>query len=470
MSTSKKIILWNVLINGMLIVVSATVGIILFEVNHRWIVSPNGGNILPPYYFRTDPQTAFDHQENFRRGLFLLKSEKKQVPVWTNELGCFDKPVGNLQDYVLMVGDSFTFSYSRYQDKWGTIAEGLTGQRILKCGVGGFGLRQSLMKAKRVIEKVGKPPKLIIVGYHIGSDLVDDYMLPNGTVIDGYRAGSGTEIDLATGKIRKIQNAHSIKQEVKNFLAHFTCDADCSFPKRVRFWLRLHSASYNLVADALKSIPENTKTLSALSIRVPSKGDHKTIIEGRELSLEESPEVKSVACAKAGILQLQQVPYYQGDDFPWIEQAWEKHLVNITDFRQLAKQYHASLLFVLFPDKQQVSPSLINQSDYYRMFTDFDLEAPNRRLQEFLEREGIAYLDLLKPFRHAAALTPELYISGRNLYLKSDGHLSERGDHLAGILLANTIIIRNLIAVDHTQSRLDTIHRKLSAFMPDDSL
>jgi hypothetical protein len=406
--------------------------------------------MLPRYYFRTDPELSFDHQENFPRKLFLLKSEKKQVPIWTNELGCFDQPFGDTRDYILMVGDSFTFSYSRYQDKWGAIAEKLLDQRVLKCGVGGFGLRQALAKASRVIEKVGNPPKLIIVGYHIGSDLVDDYMIPNGTVIDGYRSGPGTEIDLATGAIRQIPNSQSIKQEVKNFLAYFTCDTDCGFSKRARFWLRLHSATYNLVVDALKSV--------AGTLWNPRENP----VEAQESSVLKSPEAMSAVASKT--LQLQQIPYYQGDDFPWIARAWEKHLANIKAFQNFAGQHNVKILFVLFPDKHQVSPSVMAQGEYYRAFQGFDLEAPNRRLRKFLEEEKILYLDLLPDFRRVAGAVARPDLTAGNLYLKTDGHLNERGDHLAGALLADAIVTQRLITLDRPQGRLDTIHRRLSGF------
>ena len=60
-------------------------------------------------------------------------------------------------DYILLVGDSFTHSYAPFPDKWGTRIEKLLHYRVLKCGVTGYGTKQEWLKAAEIISK-GPPP------------------------------------------------------------------------------------------------------------------------------------------------------------------------------------------------------------------------------------------------------------------------------------------------------------------------
>jgi len=69
-------------------------------------------------------------------------------------LGCFDAPFKNDRDYAVLVGDSFTWGWTPFGEKFGTIIEESCGIRILKCGVGGYGTKQEFLKLKKIVKNI----------------------------------------------------------------------------------------------------------------------------------------------------------------------------------------------------------------------------------------------------------------------------------------------------------------------------
>ncbi|MDX1523045.1 MAG: hypothetical protein R3264_15575, partial [Anaerolineae bacterium] len=65
----------------------------------------------------------------------------------------------------------------------------------------------------------------------------------------------------------------------------------------------------------------------------------------------------------------------------------------------------------------------------------WDVEAPNKRLTQFLARENIAYLDLLPVFR-AAAEAP----NAPALHFRHDQHWTEAGHALAAEALSEFLL------------------------------
>jgi hypothetical protein len=66
---------------------------------------------------------------------------------------------------------------------------------------------------------------------------------------------------------------------------------------------------------------------------------------------------------------------------------------------------------------------------------NWDLDAPNRRLAEFLEAQNIPYLDLLPIFRAAAAQS-----DAPQLHFRHDQHWTEAGHQLAAEAIHNVLI------------------------------
>src|SRR5262249_30094050 len=145
----------------------------------------------PRYYFAADDSIGFDLSTNFPKTDFTLQdyadARHQYFKIWTNEIGCFDDPVSTAEGTILLVGDSFTWGYAPFEETWGAGVEGEVGVRVIKCGVGGFGPKQARRKSARIIRKLGVP-SVVVLGYFVGNDLMDDYLFPQSTVKDGYLA------------------------------------------------------------------------------------------------------------------------------------------------------------------------------------------------------------------------------------------------------------------------------------------
>ena len=160
-------------------------------------------NYLPPqFYYMADSVIGFDNSNNFPPAEFVFSDDSFKV--WTNELGCFDRPYRNEKEYILLLGDSFTWGFAPFESLWGSVVESKTGERVLKCGVNGYGTRQERLKAEKIVSMIKSKPSLIIVGYFIGNDLEDDYLFPRSVVFNGYQIDKIVFKNTATGQ--KIVN------------------------------------------------------------------------------------------------------------------------------------------------------------------------------------------------------------------------------------------------------------------------
>lgn len=443
------------LLNLALLFASVTLAVAIIEIPNRWFLKPYRF-ILPRYYERADSETCVDMVENFPKQYVYFRPERCQYRVWTNELGCFDLPFNKNSDYALLVGDSFTYSYNPFRYKWPSIAEGLLDYRILKCGVIGYGTKQELTKSSRVIGKIGFPPKLIIVGYFI-NDVIDDYTFKwIGTIVSGYRAGLGKELDPDTGEFiytkKSWTNEKEFEEQLEKETNPFYYDDSYPILKKIRYWLRRNSVTYNLIINYFKPhillIPKMKDLLVKFGISDGEEKNNHNAQQRKEQKVRgHDPEL---------------LPFYTVKSLPWLQKAWQGHLENIRALKEKAIENNANLLFVLIPDRIQVYPFLIPQNINMK---DMDLEQPNRILGEFLAKENIAYLDLLPFFRKYANQTPRKHLdSKKDLYYMGDAHWSRKGDYLAGLLVARYIIENGLLSVESKEDKLNIIQKRLNKF------
>ena len=124
----------------------------------------------PAGYFSEDTNLGRDITPNIPPTLSPFYDHPYMV--WSNELGCFDRPYLGETPYIYLTGDSQTWGYAPYEYKWGTKLEGLLHTRIVKCGVPGYGTMQEFLKTSRDMERLAAP-ELIIVGY-FDNDILDD--------------------------------------------------------------------------------------------------------------------------------------------------------------------------------------------------------------------------------------------------------------------------------------------------------
>jgi hypothetical protein len=364
------------------------------------------------YYYQADLAKGFDIAPNVQ-GKRLSVDHRVEFDIWSNELGCFDRPYRGESDYVLLVGDSFTHSYAPFPDKWGTQVEKLLDYRVLKCGVTGYGTKQELLKAASVIAKVRHQPRLIIVGY-FWNDLSDDHSFPSLTVIDGFLVDAGKYKDPKTQQLSK----EKLEKQYTFGERWFSGAYPLSFGEKIRYYLDRRLIFMNLVNDALVRVFPGKKNAFGLS--------------NRFLVFQEMPD--------------------------WAREVWKRHLENLAAFKDLAAANGAKLLVVLIPTNTQVYPFLAPHEG-------IDLERPNRVLGQFLQAQGMDYLDLLPLMRTYADPKPRPSLNpDRDLYWQDNSHWSIRGEHLVGLLVSRYILEHQLVPVPDREARLQSIDAKLSGW------
>lgn len=146
------------------------------------------------YYYRADAVKGHDISPNVKKMRTSTDNNSFEYDVWSNELCCFDEPYRGEQDYLLLVGDSFTHQFAPFEDMWGTQIERLLERRVLKCGVTGYGTQQEYQKAQEVIAQTRNNPGLIIVGYCL-NDLDNDSWGNNLTVHQGFLVESSKDLE-----------------------------------------------------------------------------------------------------------------------------------------------------------------------------------------------------------------------------------------------------------------------------------
>jgi len=124
-------------------------------------------------YFMVGGPTGVDIAPNYPKTHMDLFDSP--FDIWSNSLGCFDTPFDEEHDipFVYLAGDSYTWGYASFEDKWGTLMEKILHTRILKCGVPGTGTAQELAKAEQTLDRIQRTPELIVLGY-TATDPFDD--------------------------------------------------------------------------------------------------------------------------------------------------------------------------------------------------------------------------------------------------------------------------------------------------------
>ena len=364
------------------------------------------------YYYQADLAKGFDIAPNVKAKR-LSVDHRVEFDIWSNELGCFDRPYGGEAAYLLLVGDSFTHSYAPFPDKWGTQIEQLLDYRVLKCGVSGYGTRQEWLKAASIIAKVRHQPRLIIVGY-FWNDLSDDHSFPSLTVIDGFLVDAGKYKDPKTEQLSK----EKLEKQYTFWERWFSGAHPLRFGEKIRYYLDQHLIVMNLINDALVSFSPGKKNAFGLS--------------NKFLAFQDPP--------------------------PWAREVWKRHLENLAAFKDLAAANQARLLVVLIPTNTQVYPFLAPHDG-------IDLERPNKVLGRFLQAQGMDYLDLLPLMRTYADQTPRPSLDpDRDLYWQHNSHWSIRGEHLVGLLVSRYILEHQLVPVPDREARLKHIEEKLAGW------
>ena len=177
----------------------------------------------PPGYYLMDPELGVTLASNRPVRTFRFRGPSHEI--FTNEIGCFDRPARLKPDvpFILVIGDSFTWGFTPLEEKWASHIERRTGIRVLKCGANGTGTQFQLARLKRLYERLAHRPSLVIHLYDT-TDFNDDFTFPGYTLIAKQRIEAFARISLADGyrtplsAARRAQIEHRISAGPRSFL------------------------------------------------------------------------------------------------------------------------------------------------------------------------------------------------------------------------------------------------------------
>ncbi|MBF0554866.1 MAG: hypothetical protein HQK96_09985 [Nitrospirae bacterium] len=240
-------------------------------------------------YLADDNESLYDIVKNYPPATFNFY--EKPYTVWSNELGCYDEPYKGETQYTLIVGDSFTWGFTPYEDLFPRLIETYTKARVLKCGVMGYGTGQELLKIRKVTRAVEQSsdtkPALIITAYFIGNDMVDDLHFFNKT-----------EKNKSNEKIHSSLLRH-IRKPNTTFYKHF--------------------ALYRIY----EFITDNNKLYRVIKLWLGIHGEY-------------------------------ELPFLSPKDVPMLTKAWQINLDNVRQMKAEADALGAKFVIVLIPTREQV--------------------------------------------------------------------------------------------------------------------
>ncbi len=322
----KKELIQNIILVVVSIVLSLCVlELFLHMTNLRSLIKRD---VYPRYYFQADSENGFDirpNQKPQKHTFFDLSYD-----VWSNNIGCFDSDYASDTPYIYLTGDSFTWGFTPFEDKWGTKIEDITGIRVLKCGVGGYGTRQQFVKTARHLN-VLSTPELVLVGYLAGNDPDDDAHYPNNTVHEGYWVRN-----LAKNNVSEADALTQYKMYEKYCVLN---NPENRFIQRVRCILNNNSVIYNLLKNNVRSVLIASLPQGMLV----------------RLGLVVTPEITTSLSSTE-----------EKDNFV-------DHLDNFSKFKKLADDKKSKLLVILLPgDNVRQIEYLKRQSiDFFDLETEF---------------------------------------------------------------------------------------------------
>jgi hypothetical protein len=331
----------------------------------------------PRYYFKADPDLGIDITPNAPPMSFSIKDTSLEI--FSNDLGCFDRSSAEdykqWGDYDYFGGDSFTWGYANYEDKFAVIYENKSGRHALKCGVTNTGTSHQYLKFKKTVGKLGINPRRVIVGYYM-NDPDNDRLFPHSTVVNGYmvdtyyykgKAVKSKDLEKVSERIQLVETLRRGEAPV-GIISH-----PSSAGAKVAAFLQKNSLLYNVAYALLGNILLDDSG----SIYTPSEKNWYN---------------------------------YRSD---YIYSAYtEKNREAIKRWSADASKVGYELIFLLIPPKE-----FANDTGYYE------------QLREYLKSLSIKYVDISADFKGAK-------MSKESFYWKLDGHLNSDGNRFIGSRLS----------------------------------
>ena len=381
----KKVLLTNILVTVTLVFIFDILAYFFLPARYvaglteyRNIPPEVGGNAkYPRGYFVAHEERGFDIGPN-RQGQHWV--DGVTYPIWSNSLGCFDREHDIYENYVYFAGDSYTWGYTPYEDKFGTIIEQVTGTQVLKCGVTHTGQKHQYEKLVETVDRIEVSPDAIFV-FHVPNDIANDFTHPHSTVIQGWQVNT-VSLDKNFEPVRHSQQ--ELEEKMQQTLAE-----QASVEADKGLWSNLKSdlKRYSLSVSILVYIKDRIKAARA------QQNAPDTVEQSRSSNIYALPNDRD------GV-------YWYLDN-----PRTQNNRDALLDFARFAREADAEFVVVLIP------PLGNSNLDWYA------------ELHQFLNENGIRFLDLAAEF-------DKRQLTHDDLYWAIDGHLKPSGKrHVAEILL-----------------------------------
>jgi lysophospholipase L1-like esterase len=287
---------------------------------------------------------------------------------------------------IVAIGDSMTYGVSASRDSsWPQHLSRLLHEPVYNMGLGGYGPLQYLQLARTSARSM--KPKLLVVGFYFGNDLMDSYYLAHGRPYwHDWRLAGGAPSGSTAFDLEGMATPH------KRFAA-------------IRNWLASHSLLYSVIRATV---------LTPLARREQARMAEQA---GRDAwMLWKDPAIPEIETGFKPRMRLAALDL----TLPAVREGMQisKRALRAIDVE--ARGLHAGMLTVLIPTKERAYCSYLQNSgeplppSFVRL-CKAELAA-NLELKAYLDEQDMVYLDVLPVLEGRIREHQQVYPPG------SDGH------------------------------------------------
>lgn len=362
------------------------VSLVLLEAGVRLLGLSSGLKFIP------DPYVGWVHRASHT---YTSRMEGRTIEIKINSRGlrdheyAYEKPENTFR--ILVLGDSFTEAFQVHMDdSFPKLIENRLNNesagevQVINAGASGYGTDNELLFYRH--EGLKYEPDIVLLALYIGNDIRNNwYKLENQDA-----GGTQKPYFVPEGDGLAIREFPFFRQE--------------SLFSRVKMFLNIHVRLYSFLRETKNNLR------------------HRDSLE------------------KAG-MPIDFNLFKESYSSEW-DNAWKVTKALLLKLNTEVKQKNARLYVVLIPSQMQVHKNIWEEQkiQFEKMQnTVWDMDKPNRILDDFLARNDIAYIDLLPDYRKFSARI------GKELYLRSDGHWNEAGHKLAADLIVKDLARSSVI-------------------------
>lgn len=305
---------------------------------------------------------------------------------------------------IVAIGDSMTYGVSAPRDlSWPHQLGGLLGEQVYNMGLGGFGPLQYLHLAKSAAPALN--PRLLIVGFYFGNDIMDAYYVANGNPYwHNWRVSTTTTAHGTTAFDRAGQ-----AEPAKRF-------------QSLRNWLSRHSVLYSVLRETV---------LRRFAAR-----------EQDEIARTVSPDVRMVwndaSIPAVRTIFTSQYRLAAVDlGIPAVREGMQISQKAFSELKMEAARQGIPLLVVLIPTKElaycrHLRASGVNLPESHLKLCDAE-SLTRVEFERFLAAQGMAYVDALPVLESHIDRHVQLYPTD------ADGHPQAAGYEVIAREVASTV-------------------------------